>query len=188
MAFKYTWFDTTGLTNFNNFLKKYHGKERLRFLEIGAFEGRATVWMLQNLLTGNDCRITVIDTFQGGQEHNKLDLLELYNIFLENIRPWKDKVDVIVGKSQEVLPKTNGIFDFMYVDGSHIADDVFQDCINSFRLLKKQGIMAMDDYQWPGITEKPEDTPKPGIDKFLDLNIGKYTLLLKDYQVWIQKV
>lgn len=199
MGFKYTWFDTTARANFDRFLiGRYRGKEGLRFLEIGPFEGYGSCWMLENILIGNNCRLTVIDTFKGSQEHDKAALValgDLLGIFLENTKKWRDKVHAIVGMSQSVLPKAidNAIpskdaFDFIYIDGSHIADDVFQDCINGFTLLKKNGIMAMDDYQWPGVTGKPEDTPRPGIDKFLNMYNGKYVLLMKDYQVWIEKI
>jgi predicted O-methyltransferase YrrM len=196
MGFRWDWFGTTAQPNFQRFLvEKHRDKEGLRYLEIGPFEGKATCWMLENVLIGNNCKITVIDTFGGGQEHDKTKLTDLLGIFLDNTKRWRNKVDTIVGKSQEILPShINGsipskdVFDFVYVDGSHIGEDVFQDCDNGFRLLKEGGIMAMDDYQWPGVTGKSEDTPKPGIDKFLSMYTEKYILLMKDYQVWIEKI
>lgn len=197
--FRFNWFEITGKNNFENYLiKPFKGKDNLRFLEIGPFEGNATVWLLENILTENNSKITVIDTFDGSQEHKELgvDCSNLIDVFNENTKKWKDKIAIIVGKSQEILPVTinriniqnKEIFDFIYVDGSHIAEDVFQDCNNSFELLKVNGIMAIDDYLWNGVTGKPEDTPKPGIDKFLFIHTNNYNLLLKEYQVWIQKV
>lgn len=190
--FRFNWFEISGKGNFERFLNPFKGKDNLIFLEIGPFEGNATVWMLENILTNPTSTITVIDTFEGSQEHKELgvDCSNLLNMFKENTKQFENKLEIIKGNSQEVLLnlKTKEIYDFIYIDGSHIAEDVFQDCNNSFRLLKKGGIMAMDDYLWNGVTGKPEDTPKPGIDRFLFMYKDKYYLFLKDYQVWIHKV
>ena len=40
-------------------------KPDLRFLEVGCFEGQATIWLLENVLTDTSSRITVVDTFTG---------------------------------------------------------------------------------------------------------------------------
>jgi hypothetical protein len=41
------------------------GTHFLNFLEVGCFEGRATNYMLENILTGRECKIHVVDTFGG---------------------------------------------------------------------------------------------------------------------------
>lgn len=203
MSFRFNWFEITGKANFERFLiQRYKGKEGLKFLEIGPFEGMSTVWMLENVLIGDRCKLMVIDTFLGSAEHKELgvDCSSLVDIFNENTKKWwlcdkEVKLETIRGKSQEELSEKNTanwgeIFDFIYVDGSHFAEDVYIDGINGFRLLKKGGIIAFDDYLWNGVTGKQEDTPKPGIDRFLHMeeNKGKYNMLLKDYQVWIEKI
>jgi hypothetical protein len=38
-------------------------------LEVGSFEGRSALWMLENLLTHPDSTLTVVDTFAGSHEH-----------------------------------------------------------------------------------------------------------------------
>ena len=189
-GFRYNWFEITARPYFQRFLSRYKGKSELRFLEIGPFEGMATVWMLENILTDNGCRILVIDTFEGSQEHNKETLGNLLEIFKGNIERWEDKVDIIVGRSQVDLTNMDlgETFDFIYIDGSHIATDVYTDAIHGFRKLKKGGYMAFDDYDWFGVTGKKEDTPKPGIDRFLSEKNGQYRLLLKEYQVWVEKI
>ena len=37
------------------------------------------------------------------------------------------------------------LFDFIYIDGSHNGEDVIVDAIESFKILKKHGIMVFDD-------------------------------------------
>ncbi len=70
----------------------------LRFLEIGCFEGRATVWMLTNVLTHPTCRIDVIDTFAGSPELAVYP--DLLDVFYENTESWRGMVQVWMGESQ----------------------------------------------------------------------------------------
>lgn len=39
-------------------------------------------------------------------------------------------------------------FDFIYVDGSHDYKSVLNDSINSFKCLRKNGLLILDDYFW----------------------------------------
>ena len=76
--------------------------------------------------------------------------------FLSNVRnsPNSEKVRAIRGDSASalasLLPTASSSFDFIYVDGSHRASEVFLDVSLSFRLLKRGGIMLLDDYKWVG--------------------------------------
>ncbi len=45
-------------------------------VEIGSFEGRSTLWILENLLRHPDSRMHCIDTFAGGAEHGAAQLPE----------------------------------------------------------------------------------------------------------------
>lgn len=82
-------------------------------------------------------------------------------------------------------------YDFIYIDGDHHAASVLEDAVLSFPLLKKGGIMIFDDYRWGEQLETtPErlNIPKPAIDAFLDIYADKIKVLLKDYQVIIEKI
>jgi hypothetical protein len=50
------------------------GRPGMAILEVGCFEGRATVWMLKTLLTDPSARITCVDTFAGSFEHPLMGL------------------------------------------------------------------------------------------------------------------
>lgn len=56
-------------------------------------------------------------------------------------------------------------FDFIYVDGSHLAKDVLTDAVMCWPLLKPSGVIAFDDYEWEG-HRPPHDRPQAGIDAF----------------------
>ena len=165
-------------------------KPNLHFLEIGSFQGRSTVWLLENILTNNTSEITCIDTFEGSIEHNihfQNDIKNLFDIFSHNISKFKNKVNIIKNKSQNALKHINDQYDFIYIDGDHKASSVIEDAILSFSLLKKGGIMIFDDYMWFEM-KKYIDNPKIAIDAFLEIYADKITILYKNCQVIIEKL
>lgn len=189
MTFRQYWFDASAKDNFERFLPKFKGQNGLIFLEIGPFEGRATTWLLDNILTGQDCKIVCIDTFEGSIEHKGMDLSNLYEIFTNNIQKYGNKVITIVGKSQDILSRDfmlDYTFDFIYVDGSHRSPDVIQDTILSFRLLKNGGTMIFDDYGG-GPYDDEVESAKSAIDSFLNIFKKDIMMLYKGYQVVIEK-
>jgi predicted O-methyltransferase YrrM len=156
------------------------GKPNLAFLEIGCFEGRATVWLLGNILTHKTSKIHCVDIFEGDYEQ-RFD----HNI---KVARCEDQVAKIKGYSQEALRKLPlNHYDFIYVDGSHVASDALEDAILSFRLLKRNGIMIFDDYEWQWYNDEYL-LPKMGIDAFLQVYAGKHELLHKAYQVIVRKI
>ena len=156
---------------------KLVGLPDLVFLEIGAFEGRATCWLLANVLTGANARIHCIDPFAG-------PLLER---FKQNIEPWHDRVHIHVGRSETLLPTLPGPFDMIYVDGLHMAFNVLQDAVLSWNKLKVGGYMVFDDYLWGHQHYERTLTPKDGVDGFLSVIHGRYQLIHIGLQVIIRK-
>ena len=41
----------------------FKGREGLRYLEVGVFEGRSLIWMFENILTHKSCRAVGVDNF-----------------------------------------------------------------------------------------------------------------------------
>jgi predicted O-methyltransferase YrrM len=147
-----------------------------RLLEIGCYEGRATVWLLENIATHPDAAITCIDIAE--QASLRQNILAARS---------PEKVRLEIGRSRNLLrlcPENS--FDFVYVDGSHETVDVLEDAVLSFRLLKRGGIMGFDDYKWKD-RAFPSAIPKLAINAFLSIYRRKITVLMKDYQVWIRK-
>lgn len=182
--FTNNWFDTKAQKNFEKYLEEYKGLPNINFLEIGCYEGRATLWLLENILTAPSSRITVIDTFQGCLELQENDLDKR---FIENVKPYLDKIEILTGESQSMLREIRKQFDFVYVDGAHQAPDALEDAVLSFRLLKKKGLMIFDDYTW-SYYKNPRNNPKMGIDAFLDVFDDKFEILEKSEQVILRKL
>jgi len=183
------WF-SNNIPIWTKYLNQLKDKPNLRFLEIGSFQGKSTVWLLENILTNDTSTITCIDTFEGYDEQAiilKYDKKNLFDIFSHNISKFKNKVNIIKDISQLALKQINEQYDFIYIDGDHKASSVLEDTLLSFPLLKKGGIMIFDDYLWSE-DKTSIDTPKPAIDTFLNIYSDKITVLYKGYQVIIEKL
>jgi predicted O-methyltransferase YrrM len=156
------------------------GKRNVRVLEVGAYEGRATVWLLGNVLTHETARIECVDPFFDPDYSARFD---------HNIKTalGRSKVKKVAGRSQDILRRLKlDHYDVIYIDGSHAAADVLEDAVLSFRLLKRGGVMIFDDYLW-NLHLDPWMIPKPAIDAFLAIYQGQYELLEQGYQVAIKR-
>lgn len=172
------------------------GSHFLNFLEVGCFEGRATNYLLENVLTGTGCKIHVVDTFGGSLNESgmkwdsKYRFSELYNIFVNNISDNLDKVVIHQGDSGKILKRDfeYDSFDFIYIDGSHTAPDVLQDAVLCHPLLKEGGILIFDDYGWsdPKIPD-PTNSPAMAIDFFYATHRHQYEPIHQGYQVALIK-
>lgn len=145
-----------------------------RILEIGCYEGEGTCWLLENVATHADARITCADICEWAP-------------FWSNIRAseGQQKVELKLGASRDTLPHfPHNFFDFIFIDGSHLAIDVLEDAVLSFRLAKVGAIIGFDDYLW----KLGPDRPKAPVDAFLAIYKPKIEVLAKNYQVWIRKI
>jgi predicted O-methyltransferase YrrM len=154
----------------------------------------SAVWMLQNILTHEDSNITCIDPFTGNEEHSNQEKLNLYERFKRNVIDNfpESKVTVMREYSDAALTQlglSGKSYDIIYIDGDHIAPQVYRDAVLAWPLLKSDGtgIMIFDDYLWNTFPE-PIKCPKMGIDAFLNLYEGEYEILHKDYQVFLRKL
>lgn len=167
-------------------LSPYQGKAGVRYLEIGAYEGRSAVWMLENVLTHPTARLMAIDIFDGPYERR-------YHANIERSGS-VGKTTTIKGPSQveaRKLPLES--FDIIYIDGSHSKDDVLEDAVLSWRLLAPGGLLIFDDYCWVGsftpgnASDSPNDFPKAAIDAFAGCFEKQFTVVHNGYQLILRK-
>ncbi|MDD2823001.1 MAG: class I SAM-dependent methyltransferase [Candidatus Daviesbacteria bacterium] len=193
MTFLYDWF-SNNIPVWEKALKRFRNKENLLFLEIGCFEGKATLWLVENILTHPTSKIVVVDTFQGGEDqiYFGVQTNNLLSKFKTNLKsyisknPKTSKVIIKKGFSGKVLRSLNDHFDFIYIDGSHIAKDVLEDIVLSWGLLKDDGVMVFDDYGWDRYKDETLN-PRPAINCFLRIYKGWYKILNSGYQLTVQK-
>lgn len=166
------------------------------FIEIGSFEGRSAVWIVENMMQDGDF-MSCIDTWEGGEEHGAEDMGTVEERFDHNIalleakyperNTYKSK-----GTSTERLAEIlygggkAGVYDFIYIDGSHTAPDVLTDACMAWPLLKPKGLMVFDDYMWGN----PRDIlhrPKPAIDAFCNIFAETAEIVHVGYQLVVRK-
>jgi predicted O-methyltransferase YrrM len=148
MKFTQDWF-SQNIPNFE--FVKANLTDNKRILEIGSFEGRSTCWILENMLDDNG-HIYCLDSFKGGEEHVDLDLTSLIDVFHNNVLEVKKSNQTIttienmsyLGLSALVVEELK--FDFIYVDGNHLAREVLTDACLAWKLLDSKGVILFDDY------------------------------------------
>lgn len=184
------WFEQTALVNFKNYLLPFAGKSGLNFLQIGAYTGDASKWLLENVLTNETSHLTDVDTWKGSDEiiHKEFDWSDVEDTYDKKMEPFKDRVTKVKSDSVEFLKRQPFFaYDFIYIDGDHTALGVFSDAVGAWPLLKPYGIMAFDDYKWEsGISLEHE--PKKGIDKFLQFTDGSYSTMIMNNQAWVRSI
>ncbi|CAG8504845.1 20840_t:CDS:2 [Rhizophagus irregularis] len=145
----------------------------INVLEIGVFEGRSTVWILDELFQKPESKLITIDTFENIFVNNDNE-----TTFRRNIKESGKElqVEIIKNNSFDALTKLNYEkrmkFDFIYIDGSHIACDVLSDAVLSWNLLKDEEF----------------NNPRIAIDSFLKSYQQHLEVIFKRFQVGVKKV
>lgn len=188
------WFSAYAKPNFEKYLIPLAGQRNLTFLQLGAYTGDASVWMLENVLTHPYTMLLDVDTWEGSDEevHKKMDFSEVEEIYTAKVKPFKQglynsPVACKLRTFDFLLQNRNTLFDFVYVDADHTAASVLLDAELSWPLLGSGGLLAFDDYQW-GADLPASKSPKLGIDLFLERHAGEYEILEQSLQVWLRKL
>ena len=119
-----------------------------RTIEIGLAYGVSALHICGALVESRaaDARHVVLDPFQAHFANRGLQALEDAGV--------QSLVEFHAEASQIALPmflKAQRQFDFAFVDGNHRFDSVFVDLFYLGRLVRKGGVIFLDDYQLPGI-------------------------------------
>jgi len=175
---------------------KYLHYNSLNCLEIGTFEAKTAIWIIENY---PEVEATVVDPDPGPHFFHNRKVLEQkgYGHRLHWIKEYS-----ITALVDEISCNSQG-YDFIYTDGDHNACGVLEDAVLGWQLLKVGGIMLFDDYMmsirdpWFYImheefkTHKDEGLtfhhPKEAIDAFLTIYKGQYKVLIDNYQIGIIK-
>lgn len=84
------------------------------------------------------------------------------------------------------LAESGAAFDIVYVDGSHMRDDVMVDSILAWRMVRPGGLLIWDDYGG-GAGKPARERVSPAVDSFLAWHMDEYIELHRGYQVIIQR-
>lgn len=160
-----------------------------KYLELGTFEGRSVLWVLDILLHRSGLEPKALATCI---DHWKTP--SIMQRFLHNVENSKheDRIRVINSDWREALLKIGefdlGEFHLIYIDADHRAQSVLSQACICWEFLADYGVMVFDDYAWHPRSGCREQPPGPGIDDFMKHYRGHYKVLHHDYQVILQKI
>jgi hypothetical protein len=169
-------------------------------LEIGSYEGRATVFLCSNVLDPKT-KYDIVDTFGGSLEESGMSGTAerlsnndfIYENFMHNTSFHPDiDFNIHRGISQHILPtlvESNKKYDLIYIDASHEADDTFVDAYYAHKMLNKGGMLIFDDFGWKDPNRPhPLHSPELGIRMFFSMYENDYQLIGQGYQVYAEKI
>jgi len=89
--------------------------------------------------------------------------------------------------SSDFFKNNNKNFDLVYIDGSHMSDDVFFDAMESYKILKKGGILLFDDFL--GSSAFDNNNVIEGVSLFLNqINDNSLKLVIINSQICFLKL
>lgn len=197
--FTETWFDPM-IPVWSQIFEKRKDKKIKSVLEVGSYEGRATIFLCSEILP-SETSYDVVDTFGGSLEESGMlgtaERLEggdfIYENFKHNISFHQDiKFNIHRGLSQNILPtlvEQKKTYDIIYIDASHEADDTFVDAYYAHKMLNEGGILIFDDFGWKDPNRQhPLHSPELGIRMFFSMYENSYQLVGQGYQVYAEKI
>lgn len=138
-------------------------------LELGSFEGRSAVWLLENILTHPESRIHCVDNVAR-------DLL------VENLSAFAGRWSFTQADATDYLIEhRGGTYDLVYVDADHVAKDVIMQAGLIWPMMNRGGVLIFDDYI------NMRFSVKPGVDFFLEHWTGHRVLYCK-HQAMIERL
>jgi len=142
-----------------------------KFAEIGVWKGCSlSYFVVEAINAGKNFTAYAIDTFEGSIEHQKGQWCHdpivntkdgLYNHFLSNIEPIKDKIKVLRGKSTDVaLSFPDEYLDTLFIDGAHDYDSVLADLKAYYPKVKRGSPIYGHDLDWASVRQAVIDFRK----------------------------
>lgn len=179
------------LQYFNETYPKALLREKINVLEIGTYAGVSLINIINAIPNSVGIGVDMWSSYNENNLLENMDALGVEKSFYKNISTFglENRIKGVKSDSTDALTKflRDGlIFDFIYVDGSHLLLDCYSDLVLAWVILEKNGIIAIDDYTYK--VESMLDSPFEAVNHFLKRYEGKYKLLHKGYRVFLQKI
>jgi predicted O-methyltransferase YrrM len=181
------WFLRGGaLANFEKHLLKFSG-QKISALQIGAYTGDATEWLMMSVLTNPESSLVDVDTWEGSDEpeHKDMNWSSVESVYDSRIAVYGNRVCKNKTTSDEFFETNDALYDFIYVDGDHTAASVLKDGVNAVKFIAPGGIIAFDDYLWRSGKGATYD-PYPAINAIMLCFSDKFDVIEAGLQVWLK--
>lgn len=156
-----------------------------KILEIGSFEGMSLVFLLSHF---QNASIDCVETFEGSDEHNTINFLEVKKNFDFNMKFYQKRFHLYHMSSDKFfIQNKNKLYDLIYIDGSHFGYQVYKDAINSFDILNIGGLLVFDDFLKKYYKKKNENVIG-GVCNFIKMFNNKIKVIFVGYQIFIKKI
>jgi len=157
-----------------------------KILEIGAYEGASTCYFSDIMLNNENSRLTCVDPFDINDSTTNVDYTTK-NVFLNNIKLSKnfDKITFKNMYSSDFYKENTLTYNFIYIDGSHLVNDIKIDFLNCLKLIENGGIIWMDDYLGGAVGDT---TIRDCIDQLYEQHKDQLMIIHKAYQIAFRKI
>lgn len=156
--------------------------QALEILEVGSLEGRSAIFWLEYLPRAT---VTCVDSFQGTTRYHA----GIEGRFDRNLATYGARVRKIKARSAAALTRLSdegARFHLIYIDGSHLRNDVMIDCLLAWPMLRPGGLMIADDYELDPL-KGSADRPHDAIDAFLDWHADELEQLHRGHQIIMRR-
>ena len=167
---------------FFKYIKSY---EKFNYLEIGSYEGCSAIYLANRF---KESKIFCVDIWERVKEeyNESIDFNYIEKNFDINSRNYHN-IYKIKKYSDNFFLENNQTFDVIYVDGHHLAEQVYKDAVNSWNVLNKKGLIIFDDYIWKNYDDIAKN-PCYAINKFLKERSDTLDVLeVTNSQIFIKK-
>jgi len=173
-----------------HYLNRYKFDSAMNVLEIGSFEGRSSIFFTNYF---NNINLMCVDIWEKTDEESdkemqiNTDFRLVERNFDNNIKSHSPNIKKYKGTSKSFFENNNfKNFDFIFIDGCHKYDDVINDAMSSFKLLKIGGFILFDDLNWFYYKDIKEN-PSYAINKFLKTFQNQIEIIFASKQLLIKK-
>jgi len=173
-------------TNVYYFYKHIKNYKNFDYLEIGSYEGCSAIYIANKFKESKICCVDiwerVKEEYSDGINFNDIEKNFDHNSKnYSNIYKYKDYSD-------NFFLKNKNTFDVIYVDGHHLAEQVYNDAVNSWKFLNSNGLLIFDDYIWKNYQDLSKN-PCFAINKFLKERWSNLKILeITNSQIFIKKI
>lgn len=181
MQFTNTWFNNSEL---KHNISRYINKEKINtVLEIGSYEGASACFISDHFLDHEQSTLTCVDPFDTNDSTTNV-YGSIKNTFIANISLSKNYHKIILYEMTSDMFFKNNIrrFTFIYLDGSHIVENIIRDLFNAIQYCEMGGIIWMDDYLGDN------GNIKPHIDSFYEKYKYLISIVHKGYQIAFKRL
>jgi predicted O-methyltransferase YrrM len=171
------WFKDKSEDYFAQHLQEFRRKDDLKFLQVGVFTGDGSIWLLDNLLTGQGCTLTDVERWELDASASQ----ESHDWFADVEATYDAKTSGYTNIIKHKMPsatffaQNSESYDFIYLDGDKSEDGVYADATAAWQTLKPNGLLVRDDLTLCNLEQNWN--PAPGIDRFLADIAGQYVIV-----------